>query len=125
MGRRVPALVEWPDQQVLHDRYAPPSILELRKRRIFVRTTKTSPNYGRLPAPTAHHAQFRAAPRRPRGTRPERIPDFLSPDEPRAILLHDRLHGRALRVGRQVVSDRVFGDDVRVGGRVGVGQGRD
>ena len=75
-----------------------------------------SPNHGRL-LPTAHHAYLRAPPRRPRSPRPERIPGVLRLVQPRALLLRDRVHGRTLCVGRQVVRGGVSGHHVCVGGR--------
>ena len=76
---------------------------------------RSSPGHGRLPA--AHHAYLRAPSRRTRSPRPERIPGVLRLVQPRALLLRDWLHGRALRVGRQVVRYGVFGLHVRLGGR--------
>jgi hypothetical protein len=86
---------------------------------------KTSYSLGikrRLPA-AAYHARISAAARRARSARPKRIPSVLARGEPRAVVLRDRVDGRALRVRGQVVRGGVPRHDVRVGGRARAGEG--
>jgi hypothetical protein len=87
----------------------------------------TSPEF-RQHLSAAHHAHVRAPPRlqlpqRVRSARLKRLPSILPLHKPRSVLLHDRLHGRALRIRGQVKHNGVPRVDVCVRGRAGAGEG--